>query len=98
MIGTIGRWLAMAIVKKIIWPRHIRPAIESIYKNKDAVAYARLVVLSVNTRNIESNEVRRMTAFGELKERLKADGTKLKDHEMMLALEAAIKATKVGWK
>jgi len=87
----------MAIVKKIIWPRHIRPAIESIYKNKDAVKYARLVVLSVNTRNIESNEVRRMTAFGELKERLKADGMKLKDHEIMLAIEVAIKSTKAGW-
>ena len=98
MIGTIGKYLVMAVIKTFIWPKHIKPAIESIYKNKDAVAYARLVVLSVNTRNIESNEVRRMTAFGELKERLKADGTKLKDHEMMLALEAAIKATKVGWK
>ena len=41
--------------------------------------------------------VRRMTAFGELKERLKAEGISLKDHEIMLSIEAAIKSTKAGW-
>ena len=98
MIGTIGKYLVMAVIKTFIWPKHIKPAIESIYKNADAVKYARLVVLSVSLRGIESNEVKRMTAFGELKERLKVEGIKLKDSEIMLCLESAIRATKAGWK
>ena len=98
MIGTIGKYLVMAVIKSFIWPKHIKPAIESLYKNKDAVKYAQLIVRSVNTHGIASDEIRRMTAFGELKLRMEGLGIKLKDHETMLAIEAAIKSTKVGWK
>ena len=98
MIGTIVKYLTMAIVKNFVWPKHIRPAIESLYKNKDAVKYARFIVRSVSTRGIASDEVKRMTAFGELKLRMEGMGVRMKDHEVMLAIEAAIKAEKVGWK
>ena len=98
MIGTIGKYLVMAVIKTFIWPKHIKPAIESLYKNKDAVKYARFIVRSVSTRGIASDEVKRMTAFGELKLRMEGMGGMISDSSVMLAIEAAIKAEKVGWK